>query len=125
VTALARILYKEIKDRVSTNVLLKFHNFFFVPMYVSSIFPTQKISTEVKLLADGLDFVCCRQSDLWGAVQGKVTSLSDAQLAELFQVEPNKVALKEQETKLQAQMKALSALEISFMEHSSRFSRPQ
>jgi hypothetical protein len=40
-------------------------------------------------------------------------------------VEPNKVALKEQETKLQAQMKALSALEISFMEHSSRFSRPQ
>ncbi len=34
VTALARILYKEIKDRVSTNVLLKFHNFFFVPMCV-------------------------------------------------------------------------------------------
>lgn len=72
-----------------------------------------------------ISWTLCRQSDLWGAVQGKVTSLSDAQLSELFQVEPNKVALKEQETKLQAQMKALSALEISFMEHSSRFSRPQ
>jgi hypothetical protein len=35
VTALARILYKEIKERVSTNVLLKFHNYFFVPMYAT------------------------------------------------------------------------------------------
>jgi hypothetical protein len=58
-------------------------------------------------------------------VQGKVTSLSDAQLAELFQVEPNKVALKQEEVRLQAQMKNLGALEVSFMEHSSRFSRPQ
>lgn len=35
VIALARILYKEIRTRVATNVLLKFHNFFFVPMYAN------------------------------------------------------------------------------------------
>lgn len=58
-------------------------------------------------------------------MQGKVTSLSDQQLAELFQVEPNKVALKEQEAKLQAQMKWLAGLEIAFMEHSSAFNRPK
>lgn len=36
VIALARILYKEIRTRIATNVLLKFHNFFFVPMYAYS-----------------------------------------------------------------------------------------
>jgi len=32
VVELSRILFKEIRERVATNVLLKFHNFFFVPM---------------------------------------------------------------------------------------------
>lgn len=51
--------------------------------------------------------------------------MSDAQLAEMFQVEPNKAGLKEKESKLQAELKSLAELEMTFVEHSSNYSRPK
>ncbi|KAL6056546.1 Dynamin like protein [Balamuthia mandrillaris] len=97
VVALSRVLFKDIRARIVQNVLLKFHNFFFMPI----------------------------QNGLWGAVQGKVTSMTDVELAELFQAEPNKVTLQERDKELQGEMKQLASLEGEFLEASANFSRPK
>jgi len=58
VESLAVKLYERIRDRIKRNVLLKTYNFFLVPL----------------------------QTELWNVIQGKVTSLSDSQLEQYFEV---------------------------------------
>ena len=97
VIELSKIIFKDLQKRITLNILLKFHSNFFMPI----------------------------QNDLWGAVQGKVTSLDDEALVELFQVQANKSTLMERRNTLTETQKRYVSLEERFRVETSRFSHPK
>eukprot|EP01088_Endostelium_zonatum_P008628 TRINITY_DN21785_c0_g1_i1.p1 TRINITY_DN21785_c0_g1~~TRINITY_DN21785_c0_g1_i1.p1 ORF type:complete len:709 (-),score=160.49 TRINITY_DN21785_c0_g1_i1:159-2285(-) len=97
VIELSKIIFKDVQKRITLNILLKFHSNFFMPI----------------------------QNDLWGAVQGKVTSLDDEALVELFQVQANKSTLMQRRNTLTETQKKYGTLEEKFRVETSRFSHPK
>eukprot|EP01097_Dermamoeba_algensis_P005761 TRINITY_DN3637_c0_g1_i4.p1 TRINITY_DN3637_c0_g1~~TRINITY_DN3637_c0_g1_i4.p1 ORF type:complete len:174 (-),score=36.63 TRINITY_DN3637_c0_g1_i4:122-643(-) len=72
VTDLTVSLFKSIQERLIKHCLLKFYNFFLVPI----------------------------QSELWAVVQGSITSLPDASLEQKFEVEAMRDKIKNEQSKL-------------------------
>jgi hypothetical protein len=96
VDSLAKELFTRLRERITKNVLLKFYNFMLVPM----------------------------QTELWNVIQGKVTTLSDEQLEQIFEVSATKNKLKEDEKALQRQIEAYTTQEVHFIESATQFSHP-
>jgi len=96
VADLSNELFKSIRERITKNVLLKFYNFFLVPM----------------------------QTELWNEIQGKVNSLSDNNLDQLFEVGATKEKLKSKTTFLQDELAKAIEQDKLFMEYANSFSHP-
>jgi hypothetical protein len=95
VVNLSKELFSQLRDRITKNVLLKFYNFFLVPL----------------------------QSDLWNEIQGKVNCLSDNQLENIFEVSATKEKLKESIKNLESDLTRFSDQEKQFQQYASNFSR--
>lgn len=96
VMTLASKLFDDIKARITKNVLLKCYNFFLIPM----------------------------QTDLWGEVQSKITTLTDQMLEESFEVTVTKAKLKEDEKHLKDVLEKFKQQEDVFRDAANVFSRP-
>lgn len=96
VSKLAADLFKSIRERITKNVLLKFYNFFLVPM----------------------------QTELWTEIQRRITTVSDEQLDQYFQVKTTKEKLKEDERTLEALLAKTSEQETAFLDIARQFTHP-
>eukprot|EP01099_Mayorella_cantabrigiensis_P000830 TRINITY_DN1356_c0_g1_i1.p1 TRINITY_DN1356_c0_g1~~TRINITY_DN1356_c0_g1_i1.p1 ORF type:complete len:728 (-),score=209.06 TRINITY_DN1356_c0_g1_i1:108-2291(-) len=97
VVDLATELFKEtLQKRIIKNVLLKFYNFFLVPM----------------------------QTELWSVVQGKISSLSDTELEQIFEVNATKDRIKEEEKRLLQIVSQCAEQEVVLLEAASKYSHP-
>eukprot|EP01133_Synstelium_polycarpum_P002498 gene2498-2844_t len=96
VSNLAAKLFKDIRSRITKNIMLKCYNYFLIPM----------------------------QTDLWGEVQGKITILSDSMLEELFEVAVTKDRLKEDERHLGQITNQFLQQEEGFLLAANTFSHP-
>jgi len=96
VVDLSKQLFASLRSRIMKNVLLKFYNFFLVPM----------------------------QTELWSEIQGKVTSLSDTSLTQVFEVKSTKDKLVNDEKVLKTTLQKMSEQDASFLEASTQFSHP-
>jgi len=89
-------LYERIRDRIKRNVLLKTYNFFLVPL----------------------------QIELWNVIQGKVTSLSDAQLEQYFEVGATKSKLTSSIKENEEIIKKSTDQETQLLDAATLFSHP-
>lgn len=96
VATLAGQLFKNIRERITKNVMLKFYNFFLVPM----------------------------QTELWNDIHRKVTTLDDSALDQYFQVGPTKQKLQQELSHLEAVLKKTTEQEAQFLEAARQFSNP-
>lgn len=96
VSKLAADLFKSIRERITKNVLLKFYNFFLVPM----------------------------QTDLWTEIQRRITTVNDDQLQQYFQVNTTKDKLKDDERALEALLAKTSEQETAFLDIARQFTHP-
>jgi len=87
-------IFNNTRERIAENVLLKCYNYFLVPM----------------------------QSELWGEIQGKITILSDEQIAELFEVDSTKKTLQDEKNHLDQMLLAFGEQEKLFLEAAKKFS---
>jgi hypothetical protein len=71
-----------------------------------------------------LMIVCFRQTDLWGEVQSKVTTMTDQMLEESFEVAVTKAKLKEDEKHLKDVLEKFKQQEDLFRDAVNAFSRP-
>jgi len=95
VVNLSTELFNELRDRITKNVLLKFYNFFLVPM----------------------------QHELWNEIQGKVNCLSDSQLEQIFEVSATKDKLTQSRKQLEDLLAKTSEHDKLFMQYTAVFSR--
>jgi len=95
VVKLATDIFNLLRDRITSNVLLKFYNFFLVPM----------------------------QHELWTEIQGKVNCLSDSALEQIFEVSATKEKLKLAMQSLEDDLKRAGEQDKLFMEHAGTFSK--
>jgi len=96
VEALAIKLFERIRDRIKRNVLLKTYNFFLVPL----------------------------QTELWNVIQSKVTSLSDAQLEQHFEVGATKTKLTSSIKENEEIIKKTTEQEGQLLDAAALFSHP-
>jgi len=96
VVKLSSKIFDDLKSRISKNVMLKFYNFFLLPM----------------------------QSSLWNTIQSTITCLSDSALAEIFEVNAVKEKLLEDEQVLKSVLEKCVEQEESFLKDSTIFSHP-
>jgi len=96
VDGLAKELFVRLRDRITKNVLLKLYNFLLVPM----------------------------QTELWSEIQGKVTTLSDAELEQKFEVSATVSKLQEDEKSLQNKIAKYGEQEQYFLRYATHFSHP-
>eukprot|EP01133_Synstelium_polycarpum_P002548 gene2548-2919_t len=89
-------LFDTIRKRITKNVLLKFYNFFLVPM----------------------------QTDLWTEIQGKITCLGNDSLEQIFEVNATKEQLKEDEKKHQSVLEKYTQNDDLFLKAASQFCHP-
>jgi len=95
VVELATHIFNELRDRITKNVLLKFYNFFLVPM----------------------------QGELWTEIQGKVGTLSDSALEQIFEVSSTREKLNQQIRALEEDLKQAGEQDKLFMEYAGSFSK--
>jgi len=95
VVHLATELFNELRDRITKNVMLKFYNFFLVPM----------------------------QNELWNEIQGKVNCLADTSLEQIFEVTSTKAKLSETSKQLTEELAKLGEKDKQFMQYAASFSR--
>jgi len=95
VVHLATELFNELRDRITKNVLLKFYNFFLVPM----------------------------QSELWNEIQGKVNTLPDSALDQIFEVQQTKEKIKDHAKGLQDELAKLSEKDKQFVQFAAAFTK--
>lgn len=88
-------LFIKIRDRICKSVLLKSYNYFLVPM----------------------------QTEVWSEIQGNITSLSDEQLQELFEVPVTKMRLAGAERDMKGILETFGSQESLFMEYATSFSK--
>ena len=93
---LAQEIFNATKLRITRNILLKCHNYFLVPM----------------------------QSPLWGEIHGKVSSLSNQNLEELFEVPLTTQRLQDEQRTLQHILDRFVQQEANFQTASHAFSHP-
>jgi len=93
---LAQEIFNSTKLRITRNILLKCHNYFLVPM----------------------------QSPLWGEIHGKVSSLSNQTLEELFEVPLTTQRLQDEQRTLQHILDKFVQQEANFQTASHSFSHP-
>lgn len=96
VQGLAQEIFDATKLRITRNILLKCHNHFLVPM----------------------------QSPLWGQIHGKVSSLSNQTLEELFEVPLTTQRLQDEQRTLQQVLDRFVQQEANFQTASHAFSHP-
>jgi len=95
VVKLTTDLFNQLRDRISKNVLLKFYNFFLVPM----------------------------QHELWTEIQGKVNSLEDSSLEQIFEVSSTKDMLKSSIKELEEELLKCVENDKQFMQYAASFSK--
>lgn len=96
VSSLASDLFNSIRDRISTNVILKLYNFFLVPV----------------------------QLELWNEIQTKVTTMSNEQLEQYFQVNSIKEKFKNEEKSLESRLIKIDDQINQFSEIAQYISNP-
>jgi len=96
VQSLSQEIFNATKLRITRNILLKCHNYFLVPM----------------------------QSPLWGEIHGKVSSLSNQNLEELFEVPLTTQRLQDEQRTLQHILDRFVQQEANFQTASHAFSHP-
>ena len=94
VVEMAQEIFDRISKRILRNVLLKFYNFFLVPI----------------------------QSQIWTFIQGKVSSLSDEDLIEKFELNNAKMSLKQDELRFKQNVEKLTEQEKTILTDSQIFS---
>lgn len=95
VVKLATETYEKIRDRIAKNILLKSFNYFLVPM----------------------------QTEIWSEIQGSITSLSDEQLKELFEVDATTKRLQGSEKDMQQILSKFNDQEHLFLEFTNNFAK--
>jgi len=95
VSKLATDLFNKTKERITKNILLKSYNYFLVPM----------------------------QTDLWGELQSSITTLSDTELEELFEVEITREKLADAEKDMNLILGKFVDQEDLFMEYANTFAK--
>eukprot|EP01114_Cavostelium_apophysatum_P002313 TRINITY_DN1204_c0_g1_i2.p1 TRINITY_DN1204_c0_g1~~TRINITY_DN1204_c0_g1_i2.p1 ORF type:complete len:686 (-),score=244.80 TRINITY_DN1204_c0_g1_i2:48-2105(-) len=95
VVSLANELFDKIRDRIAKSVLLKSYNFFLVPL----------------------------QSEVWSEIQGNITSLSDDQLQELFEVAVTRQRLTDAEKDMHGILGKFVEQENLFLDYANGFSK--
>jgi Dynamin family len=93
VIRMAEDIFKDVRDRISSNVVLKFYNFFLVPM----------------------------QTDLWKVVQGDITHLSDDQLEQKFSLQTTIQNLENDRNNLEDVLVELDDQELLFSKAAKEF----
>ncbi|KAF2077035.1 hypothetical protein CYY_001667 [Polysphondylium violaceum] len=93
---LATQLFDSIRGRITKNVLLKFYNFFLVPM----------------------------QTDLWNEIQAKITCLSNDSLEQIFEVNATRDQLRDEEKNQQLILEKYSQNDEFFLKAASQFCHP-
>eukprot|EP01111_Echinosteliopsis_oligospora_P000111 TRINITY_DN1010_c1_g1_i3.p1 TRINITY_DN1010_c1_g1~~TRINITY_DN1010_c1_g1_i3.p1 ORF type:complete len:918 (-),score=330.40 TRINITY_DN1010_c1_g1_i3:58-2811(-) len=93
---LTKTMFTSLRNRIVRNVLLKFYNFFLVPI----------------------------QNDLWGDIQGKVNSLSDADLEQIFEISATKDKLQEDKKYLSSVVQKCAEQDSSLLAASTHFCHP-
>jgi len=93
---LATQLFDSIRVRITKNVLLKFYNFFLVPM----------------------------QTDLWNEIQAKITCLSNDNLEQIFEVNATRDQLRDEEKNQQLILEKYSQNDEFFLKSASQFCHP-
>eukprot|EP01097_Dermamoeba_algensis_P005159 TRINITY_DN3281_c0_g1_i1.p1 TRINITY_DN3281_c0_g1~~TRINITY_DN3281_c0_g1_i1.p1 ORF type:complete len:799 (-),score=234.08 TRINITY_DN3281_c0_g1_i1:117-2513(-) len=93
VLKVAQDLFKTLQTRITKNVLLKCYNFFLVPL----------------------------QTQLWTHVQGKITSLTDADLKQIFEMDVMKKKVADDASHLDLLSKQLSDYESQLIENAQKF----
>jgi len=96
VTNLAAKLFDDLRERITKNVLLKFYNFFLVPI----------------------------QTELWNVIQGDITCMSDKQLEQKFEVHATRDNLKDEEMNLEDVIQDCQDQEVIFLRSAKQFSHP-
>ncbi|PRP78525.1 hypothetical protein PROFUN_13582 [Planoprotostelium fungivorum] len=86
---LATELFLRLKERITKNVLLKFYNFFLVPI----------------------------QSELWGDIQGKVNTLGDTEFEQVFELNDTKAKLSAEIKRLESITARATEQESEFVKH--------
>jgi len=92
----SQAVFNSLRDRIVKNVLLKFYNFFLVPI----------------------------QTKLWNAIHGQISTLSLEELEAKFEVEATANRLKEEEKRLEEELKKFIEQEAVFLKASTQFSHP-
>jgi len=95
VVHLSTELFSELRDRITRNVLLKFYNFFLVPM----------------------------QNELWNEIQGKVNTLPESALEQIFEVQQTKDKLKDTSKQFQDDLNKLVEKDKLFLQYAASFSK--
>jgi hypothetical protein len=95
VVNLSTDIFNELRDRITKNVLLKFYNFFLVPV----------------------------QNDLWNEIQGKVNCLSDSALEQIFEVNTTKEKLRDTTKQLNDDLVRCDEQDKQFMVYAASFSK--
>lgn len=96
VVELTKSLFEKIKARMTRNILLKFLNFFFLPL----------------------------QSELWTQLHSKINGLPDKSLEDLFEVGAMRDKMFEEERKLRITIRECDEKESVFLEAAVQFSHP-
>jgi len=96
VVTLATDLFNSIRDRLTKNVVLKFYNFFLVPM----------------------------QHDLATEIQSKMTALKEEELTKIFETNTIKQKLNDEAKKIEDELKTVSENEKLFEEYANSFTAP-
>eukprot|EP01116_Phalansterium_solitarium_P012696 TRINITY_DN2920_c0_g3_i1.p1 TRINITY_DN2920_c0_g3~~TRINITY_DN2920_c0_g3_i1.p1 ORF type:complete len:831 (+),score=329.51 TRINITY_DN2920_c0_g3_i1:129-2621(+) len=96
VVDLSTQLFLKQRERITKNVMLKFYNFFLVPI----------------------------QSELWTEIQGKVNCYSDSTLETIFEVASTKDKLQRSIKDLQTELSKAGEQDKMFLEFANSFSRP-
>jgi len=96
VVDLATDVFAEMRNRIIGNVMLKFYNFFLVPL----------------------------QSVLWTDIQGRITTLSDKSLEQLFHLGEMRSRLTSQEKRFTSELQRLSSQDERFRAAASAFAHP-
>ncbi|GAM24603.1 hypothetical protein SAMD00019534_077780 [Acytostelium subglobosum LB1] len=89
-------IFESIRKRLTKNVILRFYNFFLVPM----------------------------QTDLWSVVQGRINSLTDDTLAQLFELDTNKSMLAQESARQTAILSRYKQRREEFRQAAAQFSHP-
>lgn len=96
VSKLATDLFHSIRDRITKNVMLKFYNFFLVPI----------------------------QTELWNEIQKKVTTIQTEELEQYFQVNLIKEKLQKEEKELEETLGSTAEQERQFIDAAKQLTHP-